>query len=167
MPEVRIETKLVRPRLRRRIVPRSRLEASLRHGLESRLTLLAAPAGFGKTTLLASWLADAGSEGPTAWVSLDERDADASTFWSYLLHSVDRAIPGAATPALAQFGSHQATIDDALSTLINELWVTPNDLTVILDDYHLAESPTIQHFVGSSDGSAASVSRMKRGEGLR
>jgi LuxR family maltose regulon positive regulatory protein len=143
MPEALIETKLLLPRSRQRVVPRSRLEALLRHGIESRLTLVAAPAGFGKTTLLRSWLG-AGSEGPTAWVSLDERDADASTFWRYVLHAVNRAIPGAATPALAQFGSGQAAIDDVLSTLINELGVTPNDLTVVLDDYHLAESPTIQ-----------------------
>jgi LuxR family maltose regulon positive regulatory protein len=143
VPEALIETKLLLPRLRQRTVPRSRLEDLLRRGAERTLTLLSAPAGFGKTTLLGAWLAHRGGF-PIAWVSLDERDTDPSVFWTHLLHAVDRVVPGAATSALAQLGSNQPQIDGMLSVLVNELSVTAADLSVILDDYHLAESPSIQ-----------------------
>ena len=138
-----IETKLLLPRLRQRLVARGRLEALLKRGAETTLTLISAPAGFGKTTLLGNWFGHHAAENPVAWVSLDERDADASTFWAYVLRAVDRAVPGTATAALAELGSGQAPVEDALSVLVNELGVTPHDITVVLDDYHLADSPDI------------------------
>jgi LuxR family transcriptional regulator, maltose regulon positive regulatory protein len=143
VPEAVIETKLLLPRLRQRTVPRSRLEDLLRRGAERTLTLLSAPAGFGKTTLLGGWLAHRGGF-PIAWVSLDERDTDPSVFWTHLLHAVDRVVPGSATSALAQLGSNEPHIDEILSLLVNEPSVTATDLSVVLDDYHLAESPSIQ-----------------------
>ena len=82
--------------------------------------------------------------GPTAWVSLDERDRDPSSFWTYVLLAVDRAAPGTATGALAQLQSGQAPIEAVLTALLNELSVLPDDLTLVLDDYHLAEGPDIQ-----------------------
>jgi LuxR family maltose regulon positive regulatory protein len=143
VPEAVIETKLLVPRLRQQTVPRLRLESLLRRGAEKTLTLLSAPAGFGKTTLLGAWLAHRGAF-PTAWVSLDERDTDPLVFWTHLLHAVDRVVPGAATSPLAQLGSNQPHIDGMLSLLVNELSVSTADLSVVLDDYHLAESPSIQ-----------------------
>lgn len=144
MPEAVIETKLLLPRPRQRSVPRPRLDELLRRGAQAALTLLAAPAGFGKTTLLASWLAQRDGRCPVAWVSLDERDTDPMVFWTHLLHAVDRAVPGAATSALAQLGSNPARMEGVLSPLVNELSVTAVDLSLVLDDYHLAESPAIQ-----------------------
>ena len=143
MPEAVIETKLLLPRIRQQTVPRRRLEDLLGRGAERTLTLLSAPAGFGKATLLGAWLAHRGGF-PIAWVSLDERDSDPSVFWTHLLHAVDRVVPGAATSALAQLRSNQPHIDGMLSLLVNELSVTAADLSVVLDDYHLAESPSIQ-----------------------
>src|SRR3712207_3323804 len=144
VPEAVIETKLLLPRPRQRSVPRPRLEELLGRGAETALTLLAAPAGFGKTTLLGHWLARRTGTHPIAWVSLDERDTDPTVFWTHLLHAVDRAVPGAATSALARLGTSPTRMEEVLSLLINELSVTAADLSLILDDYHLAESPAIQ-----------------------
>jgi ATP/maltotriose-dependent transcriptional regulator MalT len=100
MPDPTMETKLLLPRARVRTVARPRLDLSGR-GSEAKLTLVSAPAGFGKTTLLSSWLS-VGSDQPTAWVSLDERDRDPGVFWNYLLLAVERAVPGTASAALDQ-----------------------------------------------------------------
>ena len=113
-------------------------------GSSATLTLVSAPAGFGKTTLLGNWLAAGAPRGSTAWVSLDERDRDPSSFWTYVLLAVDRAAPETATAALGQLQSGQAPIDVVLTALLNELSVLPDDLTLVLDDYHLAEGPDIQ-----------------------
>ena len=89
-----IATKLYVPRLRRGLVARPRLLERLRRGEESRLTLVSAPAGFGKTTLLAEWLGETPSEyRSVAWLSLDPSDSDPSSFWTYVVAAVQRAVP--------------------------------------------------------------------------
>ena len=113
------------------------------------MTLISAPPGFGKTTMLGAWLAAGLGGRPAAWVSLDERDRNASSFWTYVLLAVEHAAPGTAAAALARLQSSQAPIDTelidtVLTALLNELSVLPGDLTVVLDDYHLAEGPEIQ-----------------------
>jgi LuxR family maltose regulon positive regulatory protein len=141
MPNALVETKLVVPRARARTVDRPRLDGLLAVGSEATLVLVSAPAGFGKTTLLVTWLARSGHPRPVAWVSLDERDRDAPTFWTYVLRAVDRAAPGTATAALELHRGGQAPVDAVLTALLNELSVLPGDLTLVLDDYHLAEGP--------------------------
>ncbi len=80
-----LETKLHVPRWRRGLIARPRLSKRLSRGAESALTLVSAPAGFGKTTLLAEWLAAGPAGGrPVAWLSLDQRDNDPALFWTYL-----------------------------------------------------------------------------------
>ena len=97
-----LETKLYRPRLRRAVVPRSRLRERLDRGAEGTLTLVAAPAGFGKTTLLAEWLAAAPArERPVAWLSLDPGDNQPASFWTYLIAALRTATPGVGAGALA------------------------------------------------------------------
>jgi ATP/maltotriose-dependent transcriptional regulator MalT len=144
MPDAPVETKLLLPRSRARTIGRPRLDERLLLGQEAKLLLVSAPAGFGKTTLLATWLATGGHARPTGWVSLDERDADALSFWTYLLLAVDRAAAGTSTAALAQLRAGQAPIDTVLTTLLNELSVLPTDLSLVLDDYHLAEGSDVQ-----------------------
>lgn len=143
MTDAPLVTKLVPPRARARVVGRPRLDRLMALGSAARLTLLSAPAGFGKTTLLGTWLAN-GPRRPTAWVSLDERDRDASAFWSYVLLAIDRAAPGTATSASTLLRSGQAPIEALLAALLNELSVLPDDLTLMLDDYHLAEGPDVR-----------------------
>ena len=87
-----LETKLHVPRWQRGLVARPRLSERLSRGAESALTLVSAPAGFGKTTLLAEWLAAAPADGRSvAWLSLDQRDNDPALFWTYLVAALKTA----------------------------------------------------------------------------
>lgn len=144
MPDPVVETKLLLPRARAHTLDRPRFDELLVRGWDATLLLVSAPAGFGKTTLLGTWLAAGGHDRPTAWVSLDERDGDASSFWTYVLIAVDRAAPGTATAALALLQSGQAPVNAVLTALLNELSVLAEDLNLVLDDFHLAEGPDIQ-----------------------
>src|SRR4051794_23256851 len=119
MAELVVETKLLLPKPRREVVPRPRLAALLERGSQTPVTLISAPAGFGKTTLLASWIpADqAGSENahPVAWVSLDERDRQAASFWTYVLAALERALPGVGAEALTLLQSGQVPIETVVA----------------------------------------------------
>src|SRR5581483_12001038 len=117
-----LETKLYVPRPRRRLVPRPRLTERLNRGAESTLTLLSAPAGFGKTTLLAEWLADTSSEPSVAWLSLDEADNQPARFWSYVIAALQTVAPQVGTGALPLLqSSPPPPIETVLATLLNEL----------------------------------------------
>ena len=147
MPQALVETKFFVPPSRAGLVPRPRLDQLL-ESRRTRLTLVSAPAGFGKTTLLTAWLADAGSGADdrarrTAWVSLDSGDTGAAAFWSYVLTALERAAPGAGVAGLALLDAGQP-IEAVLAAVLNELSVLPDDVDLVLDDYHLAESPEIQ-----------------------
>ena len=86
MPGPLLATKLHVPRRPRSVVPRPRLNERLSRGAESALTLVSAPAGFGKTTLLTEWLATVSADGRSvAWLSLDQRDNDPVLFWKYFV----------------------------------------------------------------------------------
>ncbi|HET7689131.1 MAG TPA: LuxR C-terminal-related transcriptional regulator [Nocardioidaceae bacterium] len=135
-----VETKLFVPRPRAGLVPRPRLDELL--GAHTRLTLVSAPAGFGKSTLLTSWLATQ-SQTAVAWVSFDEGDSRPEVFWSYVLTALERAAPGTGAAGLALFESGQP-IDSVLAAVLNELSVLPTDVILVLDDYHLAESADLQ-----------------------
>src|SRR6185369_344696 len=102
LPSNLLATKLSIPPARAQLVVRPRLFDRLEAGLRGKLTLIAAPAGFGKTTLLSAWrAAAAGSSPPFGWVSLDSGDNDPLLFWSYLLAALDTIAPGVGAPALA------------------------------------------------------------------
>ncbi len=131
MPYPLVETKLLVPRPRARAVVRRRLDELLGRGSSATLTLLSAPVGFGETTLLGNWLAASAPRVSTAWVSLDERDRNPSSFWTYVLLAVDGAAPESAAAALGLLQSGQAPID----VVLNELSVRSDDLTLVLDDY--------------------------------
>src|SRR5437870_9592024 len=97
-----LETKLYIPRSRRGLVPRPRLSERLDRGVEAKLTFVSAPAGFGKTTLLAEWLATAPADlRSAAWLSLDQGDNQPGSFWTYLITALRRAAPGVGAGALA------------------------------------------------------------------
>lgn len=95
MASILVGTKLSAPQLRGTLVPRQRLTALMDAGAEASLTLVSAPAGFGKTTILASWLARASDEPRTvAFVSLDESDSHAASFWLYVVTALNSAATG-------------------------------------------------------------------------
>ena len=131
------------PGRRREAVPRPRLAE--RVGRAARLTLVSAPAGFGKTTLLTQWLAEAPDGGPAvAWVSLDERDNDPGTFWTYVITALHGATDGAGAGALGLLRSSQPPTEAVLVSLVNDLHGLPGEVVLVLDDYHLIESRDIQ-----------------------
>src|SRR5215203_37628 len=138
-------TKLTVPSVRRSLVPRMRLSERLDTGLERKLTLLSAPAGFGKTTLLSSWIRVLSGDGrPVSWLSVDSGDNDPARFWRYLVTATDQLQPGSGTTALALLGSPQPPpIEAVLTTVLNELGTMPAEAVLVLDDYHLIESQTI------------------------
>jgi ATP/maltotriose-dependent transcriptional regulator MalT len=141
-----LETKLYAPKLRRSLVARPRLSERLGRGVESKLTLISAPAGFGKTTLLAEWLASAPARGPSAaWLSLDQSDNQATTFWTYVITALHVVAPGVGANALSLLQEPQPpAIELVLATLLNELSAAPNDIMLVLDDYHVVDAHDVQ-----------------------
>src|SRR5664279_4729664 len=140
-----IATKLYVPKLRRGLVARPRLLERLRRGEESRLTLVSAPAGFGKTTLLAEWLGETpGEDRSVAWLSLDPSDSDPSSFWTYVVAAFQRAVPCVGSGALELIASSPLPTDLMLTTLLNELATAPGEVWLVLDDYHLVDSHDVR-----------------------
>ena len=146
-----LETKFHIPGLRRGQVPRPRLTARLTGGAERKLTLISAPAGFGKTTLVAEWLATMADDArSTAWLSLDPGDSQATTFWSYVIAALQTVAPGVGTTSLAMLRDPQPPpVESILATLVNDLSATAarRDLVLVLDDYHLIDAPEIHRGV--------------------
>src|SRR5215207_5126288 len=140
-----LETKLHVPRRRHGLVPRPRLSERLSRGTESALTLVSAPAGFGKTTLLAEWLAAApADERSAAWLSLDQRDNDPALFWTYLIAALQTAAHGVGAGALSLLQSPQPPIEAVLATLLNDLHAISDDVVLVLDDYHVIDARDVQ-----------------------
>src|ERR1700694_5814300 len=104
-----LETKFHLPTRRRGWVARSRLNERVGRAGESALTLVSAPAGFGKTTLLTDWLTSAPPDGRiTAWLSLDDSDNDPALFWAYVIAALRTAAPGVGEGALALLPSSES-----------------------------------------------------------
>ncbi|UKA64680.1 LuxR C-terminal-related transcriptional regulator [Arthrobacter sp. FW306-04-A] len=117
----------------------------MRRSAESRLTLLSAPAGFGKTTLLAGWLGEAqGEVRCVAWLSLDSADSDPASFWTYFVTAVQTAVPGVGSAALKLIASSPSRIDLVLNTVLNELAAVQHGVWIVLDDYHSVESQDVR-----------------------
>jgi LuxR family transcriptional regulator, maltose regulon positive regulatory protein len=142
-----LETKLYVPRPRRGLVRRARLMERLDRGAESKLTLISAPAGFGKTTLLAEWLASVPADGrAVAWLSLDQGDDEPASFWSYLIAALQAVAPGVGGSALPLLQAPQPpSIEAGLAALLNDMSALPNDVVLVLDDYHAIDA----HLIGA------------------
>jgi len=135
-------TKLFIPQPRKNLVSRPRLVERLNAGLDRKLTLIAAPAGFGKTTLLSEWIPQ--SSRCVTWLSLDEADNDSTRFWTYFISSLQGLRPEFGKGALAVLQSPQASpINSTLTTLINEITAFPDSFALVLDDYHVIEAQQI------------------------
>jgi LuxR family maltose regulon positive regulatory protein len=116
--------------------------ARLKSGLSVRLTLISAPAGYGKTTLLCDGLRAA--EIPVAWLSLDHGDNDPAAFWPYLVAALQTVCPDVGRSVLGVFQSPQAApMEWVLATLINEIGTMPEDFALVLDDYHEIQNQAI------------------------
>ena len=138
-----VDTKLFIPSVRRGLVARSRLSHSLTRGAQAKLTLVLAPAGFGKTTALAAWLAQLDQQRAVAWLSLEENDRQPASFWTYVVTAVHGAAPSVGASVLPLLQAAQPPIESVLVTVLNDLGRLPQDLFLVLDDYHLADGPEV------------------------
>ncbi len=162
MPTPILATKLYIPPPRPKAVPRPRLIARLNEGLERKLTLISAPAGFGKTTLVSEWMQSArqgdketgraedaiAAPFAIAWLSLDEGDNDPFRFLTYLIAALQTFAPQIGAGVLALLQSPQPPPSEALLTaLLNELTSIPETFVLVLDDYHVVDAKTIDDVV--------------------
>jgi LuxR family maltose regulon positive regulatory protein len=143
-----LETKLHAPTVQPRRVARERLLDRVRRGLEGALTLVSAPAGFGKSTLMAQAVAAAASNGSAGrsvgWLSLDPGDNDPVTFWTYVVNAMDRAVPGVGRAALSQLDvAGGGSPESAIASLVNALASSDEEVVLVLDDLHVVEQPAI------------------------
>jgi len=137
-----LTTKLYIPPTRSQLVIRRRLIDQLNQGLHRKLTLISAPAGFGKTTLVSAWIADC--EKPIAWLSLDEGDNDLTRFLTYFIAALQMIIPKIGAGALRMLQSAQPPpTESVLNVLLNDIVAIPDDVILVLDDYHLVDSKVI------------------------
>ncbi len=157
MPAPILATKLHIPPPRPRVVPRPRLIERLDAGLDGKLVLISAAAGFGKTTLLGEWVAtltpgpshaERGERFKVAWLSLDAGDSDPVRFMTYLVAALQTAASGVGSGVLAALQALQPPSPEALLTaLLGDLAAVPHDLLLVLDDYHAVESPDVDQAV--------------------
>jgi LuxR family transcriptional regulator, maltose regulon positive regulatory protein len=137
-----LRTKLFIPRPRKNLVSRQRLVDCLNTGLDKKLTLIAAPAGFGKTTLLSEWIPQ--SPRCVIWLSLDDGDNDPVKFWTYVITSLQALRSDLGSGALALLQLSQAPpITSILTMLINDMTSFQETVALVLDDYHIIETQTI------------------------
>ena len=133
-----VGTKLHPPSVRELTIPRERLLERLRSGSDRRLTLVACPAGFGKTTLLAAWREAEVARKPVAWLTLDEGDNDPVVLWTHAIEALRRASPAVARSVPADTVV-APVVDVVLPRLVNEL-DGQGPITLILDDVHRLSS---------------------------
>jgi LuxR family maltose regulon positive regulatory protein len=145
-------TKLFIPSIRAELVHRPDLIKRLNDGLDRKLTLISAPAGFGKTTLVSAWVDALRRDTPEqnqeifkiTWLSLDERDNDQTRFLVYLISALRTIEENFANGVLSALQSLQPPRhESALTTLINEIAAFPEKLILVLDDYHLIEEQAV------------------------
>src|SRR5205807_1392951 len=142
MPTPILATKLYIPRLRPKVVSRPRLIERLNEGLYRKLTLISAPAGFGKTTLVSEWVE--GIERATAWLSLDEGDNDPTRFLTYLVAALQTIAATLGEGVLGVLQSPQPPPPEAMLTaLLNDITTILDDFVLVLDDYHVIDAKPV------------------------
>ena len=142
MPTPLLTTKLYSPPVRPNTLPRLRLLQRLEAGIDGNLTLVSAPPGFGKTTLITTWLH--GTDIPFTWLSLDEGDNDPVRFLTYLVAALQKADEniGRSTPTLLS-PPHLPAVDLPITTLINDITAVPGSFVLVLDDYQVIHTQWI------------------------
>ncbi|HZJ10361.1 MAG TPA: AAA family ATPase, partial [Trueperaceae bacterium] len=139
-------TKLYLPKQPAKKVFRTRLIERLNEGLDRELTLVAAPAGFGKTTLVSEWLSRCGR--PVAWLSLDEAENDSARFLTYLVAALQMVVPEAGEGAPSLLGASQPPpTESVLTVLLNEIVASQVSPVLVLDDYHVIDSEPVDRIL--------------------
>jgi LuxR family transcriptional regulator, maltose regulon positive regulatory protein len=143
-----LAAKFAMPLLHSGIVSRERLSDRLDERDTKKLSVVVAPAGWGKTTLLAEWARRTRDRHPVAWLTLDETDDEPQRFWTYVVTALLTATPGLGKAALVALRVPGIDpIDVALPALLNDLAVTDAEQTLILDDYHMLTDARIHEGV--------------------
>lgn len=144
-----LTTKLHIPPLRSSLVDRSRLIARLDPGLESKLILVSAPAGYGKTTLLVEWIYSVAQRVKTAWFSIDENDNDPARFIYYLITALRMMDANLGEAALGLLNTPQPPpAQTIITTVINDISSSTTPIVLVLDDYHLVHRLEIHQLLG-------------------
>lgn len=138
-----LSTKLFRPRLAQGLVERSRLLDTLNeHLLQRRLTIVSAPPGYGKTTLIAHWVSTL--DIAAAWVSVDELNNNLDSITEYLTAAIEAVFPNSCPLASALLASPQQILPSAMAdALIEDLANLPESLVIVLDDFHVIDAPAV------------------------
>jgi LuxR family transcriptional regulator, maltose regulon positive regulatory protein len=142
-----VETKLHPPQARIASVHRPRLSELLARIATSKVALVSAPPGFGKSTLIAEWVAARAATEPAAWLSLDPGDDDPVVFWRYVVAALQTVVPATGGDAVAALRSSEPQIERALRSLLNDLAALPHGVVLVLDDFHVIERPDIHDAV--------------------
>ena len=129
-----LETKFFIPSSRANLVKRDRLIQALHQSIKGKLTLISAPAGFGKTTLLAQWLEQ--TKFSYTWLSLDERDNEPIRFWTYFVAALQKIEPQLGESTIALLRNSETDFELFLTPLINEISIRETAILLVLDDYH-------------------------------
>jgi LuxR family maltose regulon positive regulatory protein len=141
-----LATKLYIPARRPKVVHRAGLVERLNEGLHRKLTLISAPAGFGKTTLVSEWASS--SERPVAWLSLDEGDNDPTRFLAYIVSALQTITPNIGPGVLGMLGApHRPPNESILTALVNQIATNADGFTLVLDDYHAIDSRPIDQIL--------------------
>src|SRR2546428_10479967 len=144
MPTPILATKLYTPRLRPHVVIRPRLIERLNEGLHRKLTLITAPAGFGKTTLVSAWVA--GCDRQVAWLSLDKGESDPTLFLTYLVAALQTIAPNIGEGVSGVLQSPQPPpTESILTALLNEITTIKDQFVLVFDDYHVIEAKAVDH----------------------
>ena len=140
---VLLATKLHVPAIGAQLVHRAALLDALSAGRRRKLTLLSAPAGWGKTTVLAQWALGAGEDQRFGWLSLDPSDNDPVWFWMYVVAALQKISPGVGIRAVELLAMGADPVQVVLPTLLNDLDTIASPMVLILDDYHLVVSRAV------------------------
>jgi len=142
-----LATKLHLPRPRDGFLARERLLERLAEGTARELTLVCAPAGFGKTSLLGDWARR--SAGPVAWLSLDAGDNDPARFWRYVAAALDGVCRGVGAQVAARLrGSPPASLEAVVTVIVNAVATSDEHLALVLDDYHVIDAAVVHDSLG-------------------
>lgn len=139
-----LKTKLFIPPAHPTLVPRPRLVEAIESGVRNghRVTLAAAPAGFGKTTAVSNWASQ--SQRLVAWLSLDDGDNEERLFWAYVIAAIQSVVPEFADHLLSSLTAAKSDpVQNLLAEIINELAVLAEPVTLVLDDYHVIHNSII------------------------
>lgn len=141
-PNPLIRNKLHIPVVQQKLLSRTRLDHELNNGLQGKLILITAPAGFGKTTAVINWIGQVNR--PVAWFSIDSSDNSLKRFWNYIIAALHTIMPGLENRFFQFFQTpNTMTVQEVVTALVDEIYRYEKDFVFVMDDYHLIDEISI------------------------